>query len=295
LTLTVLIFSAITVHCKSKIIDQAKTIDQANVSNVPSVGWTASLVTYGLVHMARSGGSAINRIFALKYERVCGNKGYSYNAYEINERKRLTPPLNYTDIQITTKIMTRHVNKTGKKIKEDAYKVGFDDCDYIAMEQKAGMWQEHMGNLHRPLELHVPCRDPIDHLMSMCAFNHREFRCNVSNKELQKQVNACTNNFLGRFSIDMALSPNFTMKCFSSPSKIDDYIEYMGETLQKRRIQGEYFDITSNKFERHKETECIWEKVNEGVRRKLEEMIINHHEYFKYCKNCIGSENDLLR
>jgi len=273
-----------------------KCIVEANAS---TVSWNPSLpVTYGLVHMARSGGSAINHILALKYERVCGNKGSSYNAYEINEKKRLHPPLTYTDIQITAKIMTRHADKTGKKVKEDAYMIGFDDCDYIAMEVKANIWQEHMGDLHRPLELHVPCRDPIDHLMSMCTFRRQKFRCNVSNEELQIQVDGCIHNFLKRFSMDMAPSPNFTMKCFSSPSKIDSYIEYMGERLQKKRIQpSEYFDRTSNKWPRHKETECIWEKANEGVRKRVEEMIFKHKsgKYFKYCKNCIGSENDLLR
>jgi len=264
-------------------------------ANIHAIHWNPSLpVTYGLVHMARSGGSVINHILALKYERVCGNKGYSYNAYEKNEQKRLHPPVR-NKIKVTRKSQVKFMKNQGKIIEEAIYSSGFDDCDYIAMEIKAYKWQKHMGDLHRPLELHVPCRDPVDHLMSMCAYHKEEFSCNLSNEELHNKIENCTERFLNRFTMDMAPSPNFTMKCFSAPSKINDYIEYMGETLQKKRIQGEYFDITSNKWERHKETECIWEEANKDFRKLVEFMIINHHEYFRYCKDCIGSENDLLR
>ena len=34
--------------------------------------------------MAKTAGTAINGILALKYERVCGNKGSSYNFEQIN-------------------------------------------------------------------------------------------------------------------------------------------------------------------------------------------------------------------
>jgi len=304
LTLAVLILALL--KRKAKCIDEAKNSTVGWNHSMVTYGWNHSMVTYGLVHMARSGGSVINHKLALKYERVCGNKGSSYNAYEQNEKKRLHPPKKLTGVKMEKVKTLRHANKIGTKHKEKLQIQGFDDCDYIAMEDPAVTWQLHMGDLHRPLELHVPCRDPIDHLMSMCAFRNQNFRCNVSNKELQIQVDGCILHNLNRFSIDMAPSPNFTMKCFSSPSKIDSYIEYMGERLQKKRIQGEYFDVTSNKFTRHKETECIWKKANEGVRIRLEEIIFNHtstyvgpkqvlSKYFKYCKYCIGSENDLLR
>jgi len=326
-------------------------------ANVTSVGRNSFLpVKYGFVHMARSGGSVINHLLALKYERVCGNKGYSHNENKINEnRRRRYSNLTALDIANQKKrtsktlhranrnekrirkyagrtaftIANRNENRRRKKkrlsnsthranalaianqkgsgsrsVREvfdgkslsEALQRGFDDCDYIAMEVESNTWRKLAGHLHRPLELHIPCREPIDHLMSMCAFQYKNFHCDVTNKELQIQVDDCIFHNLNRFSMDMAPSPNVTMKCFSSPSKIDDYIEYMGKTLQKKQIQGEYFDMISNKWPRHKETECIRENVNKGLRKRLEKILLNHKsQYFKYCKDCIGSENDLLR
>mmetsp|Transcript_23048 Transcript_23048/g.46025 ORF Transcript_23048/g.46025 Transcript_23048/m.46025 type:complete len:375 (-) Transcript_23048:133-1257(-) len=270
--------------------------------------WRPNTVTYGLLHMQKTGGTTINGELAMHYERVCGNKGYSHDYYSSNKkirskkenlnRKNGTKRMLYlaNDARQNSHVF-QSVHAHGHFVPFFIEEIGLHDCDFVANEIGAPFWAYHFGNWYRPLELHIPCRDPIDHLMSMCAFRRLKFRCNVSNVELQNQVDGCIHTFLKRFSMDMALSPNFTMKCFSSPSKIDSYIEYMGERLQKKRIQGEYFDVTSNKFTRHKETECIWEKANEGVRKRVEEMIFYHisGKYFKYCKDCIGSENDLLR
>ena len=43
---------------------------------------------YGHVHMAKTGGSFVNGALALNYERVCGEKGYSYDAFQANWRYR---------------------------------------------------------------------------------------------------------------------------------------------------------------------------------------------------------------
>lgn len=47
-------------------------------------------VVYGHVRMTKTAGTEINAELALRAERVCGNKGYSLNAYQenrINERR----------------------------------------------------------------------------------------------------------------------------------------------------------------------------------------------------------------
>jgi len=270
---------------------------EASVSSV--VRNSVLPVKYGFVHMARSGGSVLNHLLALKYERVCGNKGYSYNENAKNEKARRKRSEGSADLNLTALAIAnqkkRFSNSTHRQNTPDIMiKRGFDKCDYIAMEVPSTLWRKIIDR-HRPLEMHIPCRDPIDHLMSMCAFRYKHFHCDVTNKELQIQVDGCIQDVLERFSMDMAPSPNFTMKCFSSPSKIDGYIEYMGKKLQKKQIQDEYF-VPFNKWLRHKETECIWEKANTGLRKRLEELLMNHKsQYFKYCKDCIGSEHDLLR
>ena len=44
------------------------------------IGWVRPDVVYGHVHMAKTAGTEINGELAMHFERVCGNKGYSYDA-----------------------------------------------------------------------------------------------------------------------------------------------------------------------------------------------------------------------
>mmetsp|Transcript_23061 Transcript_23061/g.46047 ORF Transcript_23061/g.46047 Transcript_23061/m.46047 type:complete len:89 (+) Transcript_23061:2-268(+) len=82
------------------------------------------------------------------------------------------------------------------------------------------------------------------------------------------------------------------MKCFSSPSKIDDYIKYMDKRLQMKEVPTEYVARDTNK-PRNVETECVWKE--DKARNQIEKFLMNHPSgYFKFCKSCIGSRNDLL-
>lgn len=47
---------------------------------------TTTTTIYGFVHIPKTAGSNINGELALSFERVCGNKGYSYDAVNHNAR-----------------------------------------------------------------------------------------------------------------------------------------------------------------------------------------------------------------
>ena len=42
---------------------------------------------FGHLHYAKTAGTEINGLLAAKYERVCGHKGYNYDAYQFNTRE----------------------------------------------------------------------------------------------------------------------------------------------------------------------------------------------------------------
>lgn len=140
---------------------------------------TRNNVIYGHVHMAKTGGSSINGMLALQYERVCGNKGYSFNAYQANNKN------------------TR--GETNQKYMVDW---GFEDCDYISVETGYSVWRnwgsfwipmtEYFHSLNMTMELHVPCRDPLEHLMSMCNMKRRSFDCETS--DLEHEFSLCSNH-----------------------------------------------------------------------------------------------------
>jgi hypothetical protein len=50
------------------------------------VGFTFPPVIFGHIHIAKTAGTEINGVLAQRFERVCGVKGYSYDAISFNQR-----------------------------------------------------------------------------------------------------------------------------------------------------------------------------------------------------------------
>lgn len=61
----------------------------------------------------------------------------------------------------------------------------------------------HSINANLTLELHVPCRDPVQHLMSYCNHKHKVFDChqNHTTETLLKEYHKCVNTEWGRVLI----------------------------------------------------------------------------------------------
>ena len=82
---------------------------------------TATMI-YGHVHVAKTGGTELNGLLASKYERVCGNKGYSYDFFAVN---KLNLANNHQ--------YDRKKTKTRGNISfEEMAEIGYEDCDYIS-------------------------------------------------------------------------------------------------------------------------------------------------------------------
>ena len=134
---------------------------------------------YGHVHVAKTGGTTLNGIMANKFTRVCGHKGYSYDAYMDNERwKNKTKPKTFVSLPFSR-------SRVQFKIMQE---IGYDDCDYVSLEQGWKIWSTIFpnGNFHGvPVELHVPCRDPLDHFMSQ---TRGKFSCNETDQEFYRNI-----------------------------------------------------------------------------------------------------------
>jgi len=50
--------------------------------------WSPPPVIYGHVHMAKTGGTSLNGELALRFERVCGHKGYSFDYAHVNDNPK---------------------------------------------------------------------------------------------------------------------------------------------------------------------------------------------------------------
>lgn len=244
-------------------------------------------VIFGHVHIPKTAGTSVNGELAARYERVCGNKGYSFSAYQENSRRnndafknqRLRHLKNSTDdifrlftAGIYAKVLTQ---------------IGFEDCDYVSHETKWSFWPEHFAEWDLPLELHVPCRDPISHLMSMCNYKDVQFNCNAEPISETLKCIFGMQKFSKRLVEDYQ---NIFVKCFNA-EKVADYIQYMDGHLQSKRKPAKYVFRKTNK-DRNIETECIW--ANPNLQSQIKQYMISNFDYYSYCDACLNSSNDLL-
>lgn len=139
--------------------------------------------------------------------------------------------------------------------------------------------------------MHVPCRDPIDHLMSQMNYQtHKKFLdCDATSDE--DLINSITEGlvFMDRFG--MKLLEQFDVKCFDFKDQFGAYIEAMSHHLQKRRFEsGPYIQRETNRH-RDKDSECVWE--NPDVKKRVNDYLVKNVDYYKFCNECIGSENQI--
>ena len=83
-------------------------------------------IIYGHLHIPKTGGTTLNGLMAAKYERVCGNKGYSHDAYQAN-------------IRAFEEGKERSTGKgsSGNAWNYNSKNLGFEDCDYSISAKNA--------------------------------------------------------------------------------------------------------------------------------------------------------------
>ena len=269
---------------------------------LPTRGHTASNhsdVIYGHVHIVKTAGTTINGMLASGYDNVCGSKGYSLDYYEYNERVR-----NSTDHDVRKVTMDSISNQTnnnpmmnrGRVPFDIIQEIGFQNCDYMSLEHSWEIWPQLRQSLPKrfKLELHVPCHDPLDHLMSMCLYRNWDFDCRSN--DLEAEIEACVFG-MDRFSLQLETLPNVELKCFS-PIPVEPYIQYMQPFLQARRIPAVYVHRDSDgaggpRDEIIKGEECLgWYP---HIADQVQTMLLEKYDYYHWCDECLGlSANDLL-
>lgn len=233
-------------------------------------------VIYGHVHIAKTGGTSLNGMLANRFERVCGNKGNSFNAYVTNKEEK-----HKTEIgQVAKSTDVRNSPKLN----------GFEDCDYVSMETNWKFWLKDERFHSIPRELHVPCRDPIDHLLSQCHFKGEYLKCDASSdEEFFRSIDDCVIDMNLRF--DTALLDKCDVHCFDFNNQFTTYVEYMADKLQPRRLVSSPFERRYSDTPRNKTEECIW--VSPKLMEKAEMYLLETFNYYQFCGSCIGSEKEI--
>jgi len=262
---------------------------------------------YGLIHIAKTGGSNTNGLLASKYDNVCGNKGHSFNSFVVQKDRKDKKD---QEQQRSKKPKQREMLKAWNSVKIDESKnaIGFENCDYIALENRHSAWVkdvfDHMDFKARnfTLELHLPCRDSLEHAMSQCNHLKRKFKCpdadGGENLAIEKEVRKCVKplNTRARFNpkLKEERGDQIQIRCFQPFPSLDAYVDYMGNYLRRRKIEVEYVNMPTNK-NRTKTKECIWDQSKE-YQDTVREIIrkLDKTGYYEFCDSCIGSSDELM-
>ena len=201
----------------------------------------------GHVHVAKTAGTTINGVLALNFHNVCGHKGYSltYSAYQ---RKGAV------------------LKGEGKVMPLFMMQRGFEDCDWLSHEIGWRFWL----TLPRPLELHIPCRNITEHLLSVANYRGMKFNCQGDARSEFQRIVGSFMHVGGRFHINLTRTDGITAKCFD-PSQ---YIPYMSTRLAPKRELTTYALRPTNK---KRPIMCLPENIVDAA---LE------HPYYKYCNDC---------
>jgi len=247
-------------------------------------------VVFGHVHMPKTAGTTLNGNLSLHFERVCGHKGYSYDAYQVNKRSKKKSGNQGDSIGNSFDGYSR-ARVPGSILEE----IGYEDCDWISVEDSWTFWKQ-FESWDLPLELHVPCRPSIDHLLSQC--NHHEDQGNVKRRtffcegDVANETSKCLIG-MDRFSSKLLSLRNVNVKCFDWQFGFNgQYSEFITRKgLQKKRRTAE-FHVRSTNEPRRKYEECLW--GNSSNRKLVEAYLISNYEYYKFCDKCMGSKDDLF-
>jgi len=265
------------------------------------------------------------------FPTILGHKGWSYDAYLVNQRAGnkswgLVRDSFTTAADYNNKMHTKHKHRTKRKHRSDhtniekkrvvtsnatrklalkrkkkktfsrgrvpsfiGDEIGYHDCDYISEERSWEFWPSISKVFDPiPVELHVPCRDPIDHLMSQCNHIDRKFDCTSS--DLLSETTSCFAGVLTRFNNSLLNTDNLIVFCYDYNLQFTDYTDYITPKLQKKRIQSEYVHRESN-LPRNKTAECIWK--DPILVDKVKDILMTF-AYYDFCNQCIGSADDLF-
>ena len=262
-------------------------------------------VVVGHIHIAKTAGTSINGMAANEFERVCGNKGYSFDFFESNRRHKAG------SMPGTAHDSVHEANKAARG--QDRQRVpsslmherGFKDCDWISAEASSQVILEQCAYIHPAVttrsahaheqfwqtkavssqvtELHVPCREPISHLFSVC--NHVGSTLDrSSHRLLKKSAQRCLRlDPDHRFST--ALLSKYTVRCYPFEQMFDrerGYLHWLGRHLQHKSEHEPYHRLDTN-------TPHHDLPLSEPDREMLVGWLTTTYEYYKFCSSCSHS------
>jgi len=231
-------------------------------------------------HIAKTAGSTISRFLARRYHGICSNKGVSFMQ-------------TYEDFNATsTSIFGERGLDTFVK-KELLQSWGLHNCALISLEVSSQQWLQIASSepfRNQTTAVMIPCRDPVDHILSQCNFRDRNFTEMITSSGGQKACAEALPECQVQWKrYDHSLLEYFDKVVLFKYDSFDDVTRYLDKTLPKRAIElkheTQYGMYTTNK-DRSAENERFSPKCPEEMLRKN---LLREWSYYRLCETFLGS------
>lgn len=224
---------------------------------------------YGHIHIAKTGGTTLNTVLAHRHQRVCGHKGYSETIDAILKNME-----QYQGMSELDQVKAVQSDMRGRVSFKRMVRHGFETCDWVSLEEHYNAWKEVAKA--GPLELHLPCRSPLEHYIS---------RCNHLMKAIDGSLPQCV-LFPMRFSVHLLNMPNTTLRCYDFNDQYTKYVNFMKEKLELRNSTVPlYHRPTNTHLNKRKHLTFLSESAL---------MNAEHGQYYQFCRFCLQSELNLF-
>eukprot|EP01083_Nonionella_stella_P224429 798880_1 len=98
----------------------------------PQTCYIRPAVVYGHVHIGKTAGTSLNGNLSLQFERICGHKGYSYDAFQFQQRSKSEANWMHSK-DLISEVYDGGFNR-GRVPEQIMDEIGYEDCDWISHE-----------------------------------------------------------------------------------------------------------------------------------------------------------------
>lgn len=231
-------------------------------------------------HIAKTAGSTLNRFAARRYHATCGMKGMSFEQ-----------PFEY---DFSKKMVFQEIHGTSDRMRL-MQEWGLHNCGLISIEQPHFSWAEITNSEAfeaQKTAVMIPCRDPIDHILSQCNFRNLSFTSIIEGKGgAEACANAMPQCQVAWVRYDHSMLATFDKVVLFKYDDFPGVERYLDDALPKRRLplregeDGEFGFIRTANRERDPEHERFTESCTEDMLRNA---LLKHWSYYRLCDTFLG-------
>lgn len=227
-----------------------------------------------IIHMSRTAGSSFNKYLIDNYLNICGNKGHFKLNEVIEVSQEHRDDLIYDD---------GSKPETSKWVSNsDLIKISdFNECDVIMNEEDWFYWNQ-FSTLDN-VTISLPCRDPLEHLSSLCHF----LNIDISDGPCSDIFNKCC-SFINQFSINLLFYFRsskivlFDYKRFDLVPELLNLKRNMSSTIIKNEEKPHLNlqQISNNEHDHGRKPKSIREECRDEINELTEQI-----SYYTICKD----------